>query len=117
MFAMACLPLSLAGSLPLLQAGPECGMHVLVAGADKSSRRRCRSTRTRRRCRTRWPVRRQGLEVGAKLISTSSFLPCTSLSALPMGGEDGIEVVFDEPRAPPPAQLPSHLALYEPQYN
>jgi hypothetical protein len=31
---------------------------------------------------------------------------------------DGIEVVFDEPRAPPPAQLPSsHLALYESQYN
>ena len=56
--------------------------------------------------------------MGAKLISTNSFLPCTSLSALPMSGEDGMEVVFDEPRAPPPAQLPSsHLAPYESQYQ
>ena len=40
------------------------------------------------------------------------------LSALQMSGEDGIEVVFDEPRAPLPAQLPSStLALYESQYE
>ena len=56
---------------------------------------------------------------GAKLISTSSFLPMHLLSALQMSGEDGIEVDFDEPRAPPASpQLPSSiLALYESQYQ
>ena len=103
-------------------------MHVLVAGGCRQEQQkeiqehkeemqdemggRGQEARTR-------PVRRQGLEVGAKLISTSSFLPmhlplCPSM----LSGEDGIEVVFDEPRAPPPAQLPSsHLALYGSQYE
>ena len=32
-----------------------------------------------------------------------------------MSGEDGIEVVFDEPRAPPPAQLPSSRLPEKPE--
>ena len=37
---MPCLPLSLAGSLPLLQAGPECVMHVLVAGGCRQEQQK-----------------------------------------------------------------------------
>ena len=40
LFAMPCLPLSLAGSLPLLQAGPECVMHVLVAGGCRQEQQK-----------------------------------------------------------------------------